>query len=478
MEPSCSSLVRDEPSVAVIKPYCELTSYFLNTPCLIYFVTVKLRLGGSRSVVTGKFLKDTLYNPSRRHDTNLTSLEPTRSLDNNSISSHSTDSSSLNQEKVRIMGRGGAGARRRNYTKTVPAPMIELRPLHAPETIKEPVVRNVGRGGLGSRPQGIRGKGKAVDTSHKRNKSSKQLRRSLSVDRELRSKSPESQISTISTIHFAGETGLPPPDFFKVTKKRSQQVSLPDTDEMDEEHELNRTFTPRNAPSAVPWDETPTTSQSNLASKAKVRRRERGFSLLLSVFQHDGSRKPDSGLSPPSMSIPSQITLTSIETDPSYFFHGPASRPSTPACGQETDSTTESSYTSLSSFQRESDSPSSLPSSKEVDDCQDDEPLVTTPQPDHGNYPPTRRREDLSVVPHVLSGMHLSAIEAEALGSPPCSPFLQENIPFVPSHPPKIQEVEEEEGPVSKPKSEESESWTGEWNTGMIEVIRALRELR
>src|SRR5258707_11295540 len=158
--------------------------------------------------------------------------------------------------------------------------------------------------------------------------------------------------------------------------------------------------------------------------------------MLVSVFHNDVTRKMDSSSSSlPSMSVPSQITLTSIDTDPSYFFHGPGSPPSTPPCSQETDSTTGSSYSarigsSLSSFQREH-SPSSIPTSK-IEDSQEEEP--SSLPPDRMQHLAKRRE-----VPRPLT-LYLSPSEAEALEhSPPCSPFIQQYPPTIP----------EEEHPIS-----------------------------
>jgi len=474
-ESSYSSSTRKEDSVSDAKPYCE-SPY--DVDCLntsVTLVAVKLRLGGSRSVVTGKFLKDD--NPSPRLDSSKLSLQQTRSLDSQSVSSRSTDSSG-NPDKVRIVGRGGAGARRRNYTvedkRIGSGPTIELKAMKKkPQVVQDaPIVRNMGRGGLGSRPQPRKNKAAPVNTDTKdTRKVSKQFSRNLLEPNARSQQSPErpgSPLSTISTIHFAGETGLPTPDFFKVTKRRRQK----NPNEIDEllASGSNEVFDlqplRRDTPSTVPWDDTPSTSQSNLSSRSnlKARRRERGFSMLFSIFQNDVTRKTDSSSSLPSMSVPSQITLTSIDTDPSYFFHGP----STPPCSQETDSMTESSYSarlssSLSSFQREH-SPPSIPTSKAEDSQEVEIPKPSLPPPNRMHYPLAKRRE----IARSLT-LYLSPSEAEALEhSPPCSPFLQQYPPTIP----------EEEVLISTERSEKSESWSGEWNAGMVDVIKALRELR
>jgi hypothetical protein len=240
-----------------------------------------------------------------------------------------------------------------------------------------------------------------------------------------------------------------------------------------EEFELKRASNLRafgNTPPATPWNDTVSKSRSNRASRTKTQRRERRLSLLFSIFQNDVTRKFNSIPTPSVSSLPSQLTLTSIETDPSYFFHGPGSRPSTPVCGQGTDSSAGSSFStglgsSLSSFRKESSlSTMSGPNEEEEIEMWEEEEIQ---EPlDQDNYSATKRRKDFG--PMTRHPLIMQPTTSNALG--PSDRHDPNNGSVSPI---------EAEGMISTvTRKSKVQSWVGEWNIEMANVMRGLRELR
>ena len=442
-------------------------------------------MGGSRSqVVSRKLLGDAMNDTGTQCDSSMSSpCEYMRSLDSHSTGSRSTVSS----VNVRIVGRGGAGARRRKISKGQnsggSAPEMESSSDIPHVLDNTPVLRTVGRGGLGSRPKSARDKSKAVSKSREPSfelldtrKMSKRWRQSLPLDAEVRRRPPDpSPVSEdINTIHFARETELLPADSFKASRKRLEKQPQRDKHE-DSTIDLRRSSSLldfRNTPSIALWnDNIPTYNRRNRGSKTKSKQRERRFSLLFSIFQNDATRKGVSSPLPSMSTHPSQVTLTSIETDPSYFFHGSGSPPScTPPRCEDTDTTPESSSSSvwpsenLSFFQQESCS-SSMLRQEELDECRDEE--------NHEHLTPLSSQRKGLQFPSDAFGLHLSPGGAGAPGqmSPPDIPFQNmDDENGVWQYPPTM--------PARNAKSSRVQSWTGEWNAGLADVISALRELR
>lgn len=429
--PSSEEWAKEESQpIADFKPYRKrLTnrSIFLSHSAI-----AKFRLGGSRSsVVSTKFLKEII------HSTPAIPLDTSQSISTpfTARSKHQT----LKNEKVRFVGRGGAGARLRTIPKLpTTRPLLETdSSADSSQADESAIVRTVGRGGLGSRPKASSTKSKESFELLDLTKPSKRSLKQPLLDTEARSRSSEqySPASTISTIHFAGESGLPPPNFFKSPDRRPRP-------KLNNLTELDEPFSSIN--------------HSNTSIRSHKRRREGRFPLLFSMFQNT-SPKYDSSPTPSSLSpLPSQITLTSIETDPSYFFHGSQSRASTLG-GQDTDLAACGARpsSSLSSFPQES-SPSTMSSIKK------DEILAEKAVGNENGDPSS------------FGAVKPSRFEVGMLGhSPSDEPFMQRPKPIGPFTESRLTPAR-----VKPPAEDRRPSWTGEWNIGLGHAIRALRELR
>jgi len=111
----------------------------------------------------------------------------------------------------------------------------------------------------------------------------------------------------------------------------------------------------------------------------------------------------------------------------------------------------------FSSF-REEPSIFTTASEEEIDEYDDE--VCELDVGDQEDVPEYRRKHFPSIRPSL--SVPLSEVEAEALQqSPPSDNPLQERLDH-----------------ETTPRSNRVESWTGEWNVGMTDVIKALRELR
>jgi hypothetical protein len=149
---------------------------------------------------------------------------------------------------VRILGRGGAGARPRKSLKGedihISSPDLQI-PCSSPHQ-PGPIIRPMGRGGMGSHPKNAHSKSKSVSQKSQlvpdiflllhRTKTEKKRRKGkeVSVDggepRFDTARASELSFTTISSIHFAGETDgpppPPPPDFFVVKRRKNEGDGL------------------------------------------------------------------------------------------------------------------------------------------------------------------------------------------------------------------------------------------------------------
>ena len=417
------------------------------------------------------------------------------STDGQSTNSSLDNSKSRDNGYVRILGRGGAGARPRNdfkEPKSAESRVAEKKPQGGQVQLEVSIVRTRGRGGLGSRPQTmpkLDGKPKPTKDLLSRwniGKTSKQRTTgadlTVPIDRHLNPRLPsgasERSSETLSTIHFTGERGGPPPDFFgrrkipvagnrsRVTEEKLDDGQiLPYTGQ--QVRSANKLLcTLGDVPTAVLRD----TLDSGLEPKAKVNRRKR-LSLLLTTFK---SQKPHWRESISSSSLQSDgISLTSL--DGRSYFSGPislSSHPSSVSFGTDYERTSQNlpdaMETSFSIRSSISSSSSAEPTGLEQPMCNGD-----ISPPTISITPPTQSYERSSVDLIEPNSFCISASEAAALSRPKTTdrPFAMatEEVPIV---------DEAEEGTPRQRRQERLKSWTGEWNAGMPDVIQALRELR